>query len=43
MDTAHSLPPQAALRPASQVMRLERMGAFFPTRVSFLRSLTRTE
>ena len=35
------LPPQTALRPPSQVMRLSRMGAMFPTRLSFLRSLTR--
>ena len=34
-------PPQTALRPPSQVMRLRRMGAAFPTRLSFLRSLTR--
>ncbi|KIN63776.1 hypothetical protein Z946_2650 [Sulfitobacter noctilucicola] len=34
-------PPQTALRPASQVMRLARMGAMFPTRLSFLRSLLR--
>ena len=32
---------QVELRPASQVMRLERMGSFFPTRLSFLRSLLR--
>ena len=29
------------LRPPEQVMRLERMGAAFPTRISFLRSLLR--
>ena len=29
------------LRPPSQVMRLDRMGAFFPTRLSFLRILFR--
>lgn len=34
-------PPQAPLRPPSKVMRLRRMGASFPTRLSFLRSLTR--
>ena len=34
-------PPQVELRPADQVMRLERMGSFFPTRLSFLRSLLR--
>ena len=36
-----SLPPQEPLRPPSQVMRLERMGAMFPTRLSFLRTLMR--
>lgn len=30
------------MRPPSQVMRLERMGSFFPTRLSFMRSLVRT-
>ncbi|TNF60388.1 MAG: hypothetical protein EP307_08725 [Rhodobacteraceae bacterium] len=35
------LPPQMPLRPPGQVMRLARMGAFFPTRLSFLRVLTR--
>ncbi len=30
-----------ALRPPDQVMRLSRMGAFFPTRLSFMRSLIR--
>lgn len=34
-------PPQNALRPPSLVMRLSRMGASFPTRLSFLRVLTR--
>ncbi|MEY1556601.1 hypothetical protein AB3Y40_13290 [Yoonia sp. R2331] len=34
-------PPQMPLRPPSEVMRLRRMGASFPTRLSFLRSLTR--
>jgi hypothetical protein len=33
--------PQIALRPPSAVMRLRRMGAMFPTRVSFLRTLMR--
>jgi hypothetical protein len=33
--------PQAPLRPASEVMRLARMGAMFPTRLSFLRVLMR--
>ena len=34
-------PPQVALRPASDIMRLRRMGAMFPTRLSFLRTLMR--
>ncbi len=34
-------PPQVPLRPPSKVMRLRRMGASFPTRLSFLRSLMR--
>lgn len=34
-------PPQAPLRPAETVMRLDRMGAFFPTRLSFMRVLMR--
>ncbi|MEL7175754.1 MAG: hypothetical protein AAGK28_04445 [Pseudomonadota bacterium] len=33
--------PQVALRPPAQVMRLARMGASFPTRLSFLRTLLR--
>lgn len=33
--------PQKALRPPSSVMRLRRMGAMFPTRLSFLRTLMR--
>lgn len=33
--------PQFALRPPSDVMRLRRMGAAFPTRLSFMRSLLR--
>ena len=33
--------PQPPLRPPSQVMRLSRMGSFFPTRISFMRSLIR--
>ncbi len=33
--------PQAALRPPEQVMRLERMGSFFPTRLSFMRTTIR--
>ena len=34
-------PPQMPLRPPSTVMRLRRMGASFPTRLSFLRTLMR--
>ena len=33
--------PQVALRPPEQVMRLARMGAMFPSRLSFLRRLIR--
>ncbi len=33
--------PQAELRPPEVVMRLERMGSFFPSRLSFMRSLLR--
>lgn len=33
--------PRTGLRPPSEVMRLHRMGASFPTRLSFLRVLTR--
>ncbi len=33
--------PQTALRTPDEVMRLKRMGAMFPTRLSFLRSLMR--
>lgn len=33
--------PLASLRPPGEVMRLERMGAFFPTRLSFMRVLLR--
>ncbi|MEP4198718.1 MAG: hypothetical protein ABJL99_24095 [Aliishimia sp.] len=36
-----AFPPQVPLRPPSEVMRLRRMGAMFPTRLSFLRILTR--
>lgn len=32
---------EAPLREPSEVMRLERMGSFFPTRLSFMRTLTR--
>jgi hypothetical protein len=35
------IPPQVPLRPPAEVMRLSRMGSMFPTRLSFLRSLTR--
>lgn len=35
------LPPQEPLRSPDDVMRLARMGAMFPTRLSFLRSLMR--
>lgn len=34
-------PPQTALRPAADVMRLARMGASFPSRLSFMRILLR--
>lgn len=34
-------PAQVPLRPANSVMRLRRMGAAFPTRLSFLRTLMR--
>ncbi len=37
----HVAPPQKPLRPPSRVMRLRRMGAAFPTRLSFLRTLLR--
>ncbi len=36
-----ALPPEEPLRSPDQVMRLARMGAMFPTRLSFLRSLLR--
>ena len=35
------LHPQTALRPPEVVMRLARMGSFFPSRLSFMRSLLR--
>lgn len=41
MKDAVQFPPQTALRPPEQVMRLSRMGSMFPTRLSFLRSLMR--
>ncbi|MEM9786327.1 MAG: hypothetical protein AAF801_07475, partial [Pseudomonadota bacterium] len=37
----HAAPPQVQLRPPQTVMRLRRMGAAFPTRLSFLRTLMR--
>lgn len=36
-----ALPPQVPLRSPDEVMRLERMGSMFPSRLSFLRTLTR--
>ncbi len=36
-----AVPPQMPLRPPGEVMRLRRMGAGFPTRLSFLRVLLR--
>jgi len=41
-DHRRPLHPQVELRSADEVMRLERMGSFFPTRLSFMRSLIRT-
>ncbi|KEJ88204.1 hypothetical protein DSW25_16140 [Sulfitobacter donghicola DSW-25 = KCTC 12864 = JCM 14565] len=41
MNGVGSTPAQIALRAPDQVMRLSRMGAMFPTRLSFLRSLIR--
>lgn len=38
---AETTPPAVPLRPADEVMRLSRMGASFPTRLSFMRSLLR--
>ena len=40
-QTHSELMPQLALRPPELIMRLERIGSFFPTRLSFLRSLLR--
>ena len=37
----HTEHPQTELRPPEEVMRLGRMGCFFPTRLSFMRSLIR--
>lgn len=39
--TAETKRPAVPLRPADEVMRLSRMGASFPTRLSFMRSLLR--
>ncbi|MFY0692534.1 MAG: hypothetical protein JXR14_11510 [Paracoccaceae bacterium] len=36
-----AFPPQVPLRSPAEVMRLSRMGAMFPTRLSFLRTLMR--
>ena len=36
---AFSIPPEARMRPPNEVMRLARMGASFPTRLSFARRL----
>jgi hypothetical protein len=41
MSTAPKTWPEAPLRPASEVMRLARIGSFFPTRLSFMRSMIR--
>lgn len=41
MLDVHTTPPQTELRPPADVMRLRRMGASFPTRLSFLRTLLR--
>ncbi len=41
MKDVFEAPPQMPLRPPSTVMRLSRIGAMFPTRLSFLRSLMR--
>ncbi|MEO0618047.1 MAG: hypothetical protein AAFZ01_02075 [Pseudomonadota bacterium] len=40
-EYVESAPELTSLRPASQVMRLDRMGASFPTRLSFMRTLLR--
>ena len=40
-SAASSSPPCVELRPPQQVMRLSRMGARYPTRLSFVRSLLR--
>lgn len=41
MESTDPQPCRAALRPPGLVMRLGRMGAFHPTRISFTRSLVR--
>ncbi len=41
IDHDRPLFPQAPLRSPDKVMRLQRMGAFFPTRLSFMRILLR--
>ncbi len=41
VSETNPLHPQTALRPPDTVMRLERMGSFFPTRLSFMRSTIR--
>ena len=40
-EAADQAPKQVPLRSPDVVMRLERMGAFFPTRLSFMRTLIR--
>ncbi len=40
-DHGEPLYPQVPLRSPAEVMRLQRMGAFFPTRLSFMRILLR--
>ncbi|MGB0926566.1 MAG: hypothetical protein ACPGVA_05105 [Pikeienuella sp.] len=41
MSVAPETLPEVALRAPSDVMRLARMGSFFPTRLSFMRSMIR--
>ena len=40
-ERAEAGPRQVSLRPPEEVMRLTRMGAAFPTRLSFMRSMLR--
>ena len=40
-DATYVKHPQVALRPPEEVMRLKRMGSFFPSRLSFVRSMLR--